>query len=97
MTLLAATKSDACYRITHIVPHGSEGAKMFWDFRKNFVRDLLGRELKLGEGGARKKSHAFAIVVPSQRGLKTIGDKNGAGDFATKMANRINKPFFKNI
>ena len=48
---------------------------MFWNFRKNFVWDLLGRELKLGEGGARKKSHAFAIAVPSQRGLKTIGDK----------------------
>lgn len=48
---------------------------MFWNFRKNFVRDLLGAELKLGEGGAREKSHAFAIVVPSQQGLKTIGDK----------------------
>lgn len=48
---------------------------MFWDFRKNFVWDLLGAELKLGEGGAREKSHAFAQVVPSQRGLKTIGDK----------------------
>ena len=48
---------------------------MFWDFRKNFVWDLLGRELKLGEGGAREKSHAFAIAVPSQRGLKTIETK----------------------
>lgn len=48
---------------------------MFWNFRKNFVRDLLGRELKLGEGGTRENSHAFAIVVPSQQGLKTIGDK----------------------
>ena len=48
---------------------------MFWNFRKNFVWDLLGRELKLGEGGAREKSHAFAQVVPSQQGLKTIETK----------------------
>lgn len=49
---------------------------MFWNFRKNFVWDLLGVELKLGEGGAREKSHAFAIVVPSQRGQKTIETKS---------------------
>ena len=49
---------------------------MFWNFRKNFVWDLLGAELKLGEGGAREKSHAFAIVVPSQRGPKTVETKS---------------------
>lgn len=48
---------------------------MFWNFRKNFVWDLLGRELKLGEGGASENSHAFAIVVPSQRGQKTVETK----------------------
>lgn len=48
---------------------------MFWNFRKNFVRDLLGPELNLGEGGASEKPHAFAIVVPSQRGQKTVETK----------------------
>lgn len=48
---------------------------MFWNFRKNFVWDLLGFELKLGEGGASEKFPAFAIDVPSQRGPKTIGTK----------------------
>lgn len=64
---------------------------MFWNFRKNFVWDLLGRELKLGEGGAREKSHAFAIVVPSQRGLKTIGDKMERAKRAGQKP-RIEKP-----
>lgn len=49
---------------------------MFWNFRKNFVWDLLGAEPKLGEGGAREKSHAFAIVVPSQRGQKMTETKS---------------------
>ena len=48
---------------------------MFWNFRKNFVRDLLGVEIKLGEGGASEICHAFATVVPSQQGLKTIETK----------------------
>lgn len=62
---------------------------MFWNFRKNFVRDLLGRELKLGEGGAREKSHAFAIVVPSQRGQKTIETKSDrASDHHLRPENR---------
>ena len=57
---------------------------MFWKFRKNFVWDFTGVEIKLGEGGVRKKSPRVCNGRAEPAGPENDRGQNGAGDSAPK-------------